>query len=168
MAANQTAQDRPDAERPAQPSEGGFDAAGFRGLVTEFEHKEEEHRREVAKEANDERRQRVDELVKEHVSDQSWQSILRDARQAAEAGQKEWLMLRFPSELASDGGRAVNVMEGDWPATLRGEAEEIYRRWEEGLKPRGFRLAARVLDFPGGMPGDIGLFLIWGGDEAGA
>jgi hypothetical protein len=30
------------------------------------------------------------------------------------------------------------------------------------LKLNGFRLAARVLDFPGGMPGDIGLFLVWG------
>jgi hypothetical protein len=32
------------------------------------------------------------------------------------------------------------------------------------LKPNGFRLAARVrvLDYPGGMPGDVGLFLHWG------
>ena len=57
-----------------------------------------------------------------------------------------------------------------WPnligrATLRGEAAEIYLRWERDLKPHGFRLAARVLDFPGGMPGDIGLFLIPGANE---
>jgi hypothetical protein len=29
-----------------------------------------------------------------------------------------------------------------------------------GGQPRGFHLAARVLDFPRGMPGDIGLFLM--------
>jgi hypothetical protein len=29
------------------------------------------------------------------------------------------------------------------------------------MKPHGFRLAAKVLDFPGGMPGDIGMFLLW-------
>jgi hypothetical protein len=46
-----------------------------------------------------------------------------------------------------------------WASTLRGEAAEIYLRWEGDLKPRRFRLSARVLDFPGGFPGDIGLFL---------
>ena len=35
-------------------------------------------------------------------------------------------------------------------------------RWECDLKPCGFHLAARIVDFPGGIPGDIGLFLIWG------
>jgi hypothetical protein len=44
---------------------------------------------------------------------------------------------------------------------LRGEAAEIYLRWERDLKLGGFHLAARVLDFPGGFPGDIGLFLVW-------
>jgi hypothetical protein len=32
---------------------------------------------------------------------------------------------------------------------------------ERDLKPNGFRLVARVLDFPDGLPGDIGLFLSW-------
>jgi hypothetical protein len=45
---------------------------------------------------------------------------------------------------------------------LRGEAAEIYLRWEHDLRPHGFRLAARILDFPGGIPGDAGLFLVWG------
>jgi hypothetical protein len=45
---------------------------------------------------------------------------------------------------------------------LRGEAAEIYLRWKRDLRPHGFRLTARVLDFPGGIPGDIGLFLVWG------
>jgi hypothetical protein len=56
----------------------------------------------------------------------------------------------------------VNVAGPDWPATLRGEAAEIYLRWERDLKRNGFRLAARILDFPDGIPGDIGLFLTWG------
>ena len=30
------------------------------------------------------------------------------------------------------------------------------------LKSRGFQLAAQVIDFPDGMLGDIGLYLIWG------
>jgi hypothetical protein len=72
------------------------------------------------------------------------------------------LLLRFPSELCSDGGRAINVAEPGWPATLRGEAAEIYLHWERELRSRGFGIAARVLEFPGGLLGDIGLFLTWG------
>jgi hypothetical protein len=64
--------------------------------------------------------------------------------------------------LCTDGGRPVNAPLPGWPETLRGEAGEIYLRWKRDLKPSGFHLVARVLDFPGGMPGDIGLFLVWG------
>ena len=39
---------------------------------------------------------------------------------------------------------------------------ELYARWRDQLSPREFQLAARVLDFPGGKPGDVGLFLFWG------
>lgn len=87
--------------------------------------------------------------------------MLHEARLAAEHGQKEFLLFRFPATLCSDRGRAVNAPEPDWPATLRGEAAEMYLRWERDLKPRGFPLRARVLDFPDGMPGDIGLFISW-------
>jgi hypothetical protein len=72
------------------------------------------------------------------------------------------LVLRFPNELCSDGGRAINIAAAAWPATLRGEAAELYLRWEQELKPAGFGLSAYVLEFPGGMPGDIGMFLVWG------
>ena len=72
------------------------------------------------------------------------------------------MLLHFASKLCSDRGRAINGMEPTWPATLRGEAAELYLRWEHELKPNGFHLAARLLDFPGGMPGDVGLFLVWG------
>jgi len=78
-------------------------------------------------------------------------------------GETEFLLLRFPSQLCSDSGRAINVPDPDWPETLRGEAAEMYLRWERDLRPRGFHLTARVIDYPGGMPGDVGLYLVWGG-----
>ena len=59
-------------------------------------------------------------------------------------------------------GRAINAPDPDWPTSLQGEAAEMYLRWERELRPRGFHLVARVIDFPEGMPGDIGLYLIWG------
>jgi hypothetical protein len=89
--------------------------------------------------------------------------FMHEARHAAERGDTELLVLRFPGALCSDGGRAINVPELDWPTTLRGEAAETYLRFERELKPLGFHLIARVLDFPSGFIGDIGLFLHWGG-----
>ena len=109
------------------------------------------------------RQERVKQLVAEHVRDERWNALLHGAREAAERGEEEFLLLRFPSDLCVDQGRAINASLPDWPKTLRGEAAEIYLHWERELKPRGFHLMARVLDYPNGMPGDIGLFLGWTG-----
>ena len=57
----------------------------------------------------------------------------------------------------------INMAETGWPSTLRGEAAELWLRWSKELQPRGFRLAARTIDYPDGLPGDIGLFLVWKG-----
>lgn len=160
-------------EKPEAPARsrapgprGALKAAEFRALAEEAGHKQR-LLREQARRAAAERRQRtVADLIGSHISGEEWQDLLEKARRAAENGEKEFLLLRFPAELCSDGGRAINVAEPGWPATLRGEAAEIYLRWERDLKFGGFHLAAQVLDFPGGMPGDVGLFLIWGRSEA--
>ena len=141
----------------AEPS-----ATVFRTLVEDF-HTGETRRHEAARRAaTDRRHQLATELIDTHVSDDAWQALLRHAQQAAGAGEKECLLLRFPNELCTDGGRMIDVAHDSWPATLRGEAAEIYLRWEHELKHAGFHLAARVLEYPNGMPGDIGLFLVWG------
>jgi CBS domain-containing protein len=137
-------------------------AADFRALTADFARGELLHREADRRAAADRRRTQVKELVDHHIGEETWRALLHNARQAAEHGLTELMLLRFPSQLCNDGGRAINAMELDWPATLRGEAAELYLRWERELKPNGFRLAARVLDFPGGMLGDIGLFLLWG------
>jgi len=68
----------------------------------------------------------------------------------------------FPEPAVRRCRPAVNAGLPNWSATLRGEASDMYLRWERDLRPHGFRLGARVLEFPDGMPGDIGLFLSWG------
>lgn len=152
----------PTARAPArQPSEGEPEAADFRHLVADYEHQKAEHQDEARKAAAQRQRERVRELIDTHIADKNWQAILHRAREAAERGESEFLLLRFPAALCSDGGRAINAPSPDWAATLRGEAAEIYLRWKHELHPRGFHLDARVLDFPGGKPGDIGLFLSW-------
>jgi CBS domain-containing protein len=150
------------ADAPAAPDDTGLMAADFRRLVSDHEQQKATHRQEARRAAAEERRHRVAELIDHHITEESWRRLVHQARVAAERGEKEFMLLRFPSQLCSDGGRAVNAGEARWPATLRGEAAEIYLCWERDLKPHGFRLAASVLDFPGGMPGDLGLFLNWG------
>jgi CBS domain-containing protein len=136
--------------------------ADFRGLVADHEHKHTEELRAHRSALVEQTHQHVAELIDRHISDTSWRSLMHDARQAAEHGDKEFMLLRFPSQLCGDGGRAINSDRPEWPETLRGEAAELYLRWERDLKPQGFNLRARILDFPGGMPGDTGLFLFWG------
>lgn len=149
-------------ERKPAPTDNALVAGDFRQLVEDFRHGETQQRDEARRAAAEQRRQRAKELIDAHVFDESWRDMLHRAQAAAEAGQSECLLLRFPNELCIDGGRAINVAEENWPASLRGEPAEIYLRWQRDLKQRGFTLAARVLDFPDGKPGDIGLFLLWG------
>ena len=61
---------------------------------------------------------------------------MQGARMAAEHGQKEAMLLRFPCQLCIDGGRAINVAEQYRPATLRGSPAEIYLRWERSQASR--------------------------------
>jgi CBS domain-containing protein len=140
----------------------GLQVEDFHRLVADFQRGEIRHREEARRSAAEQRQNQVKDLIDHHIADEGWRSLLHKARQAAEHGQTELIMLRFPSQLCLDGGRAINEMESGWPATLRGEPAELYLRWEHDLRPHGFRLAARILDFPGGIPGDAGLFLIWG------
>jgi CBS domain-containing protein len=146
----------------AQPNDAGLMAADFRRLVSDHEEQEAKHRQEEHCAAAEERRHRVAELIDQHITEENWRGLMHQARLGAERGEKEFMLIRFPSQLCSDGGRAVNARDPHWPATLRGEAAEIYLCWQRDLKPHGFRLSASVLDFPGGMPGNLGLFLNWG------
>ena len=41
-------------------------------------------------------------------------------------------------------------------------AKEIFQLWTDYLKPRGYRIRYQIIDFPGGVPGDIGVTISWG------
>ena len=156
------AETQPAPTQNREDKEARFDATGFRQLVSNFEHKESLGREHAQQVAAEERRARVTKLIDRHITGEDWRTLIHKARKAAENGEKEFMLLRFPSQLCTDGGRSINVGEADWPGTLRGEAAEIYLRWERDLKPRGFHLSAIILDFPDGLPGDVGLYLLWG------
>jgi hypothetical protein len=150
------------AEADPEPRKEGVTAAVFRHLVDDHKTDEERKHEQEREAAALARREQVKQLIDTHITDTEWNAVLHRAREAAEEGEKEYQLLQFPSDLCSDDGRAINAPDPDWPKTLRGEAGEVYALWERDLKPGGFHLIARVVSFPDGVPGDIGLFLIWG------
>jgi hypothetical protein len=82
-------------------------------------------------------------------------------RRAVNSGMTEVQIYRFPNELCTDRGRAINQMEAGWEQTLTGVPKEIYLLWHRHFRPRGYRLKVQIVDFPNGMPGDVGMFLTW-------
>jgi hypothetical protein len=97
----------------------------------------------------------------EHVQPNAMELLARAVRNAAELGNTEVKVMQFPSSYCTDGGRAINNFEANWPSTLQGRAKVGMDFYKEHLQPLGYEAHARVLDYPGGMPGDIGLFLTW-------
>jgi len=83
-------------------------------------------------------------------------------QRAVRNGLTEVQVYRFPNTLCTDRGRAINQMEAGWEKTLTGIPKEIFELWAEYLKPRGYRIGYQVIDFPGGVPGDIGVIISWG------
>jgi len=83
-------------------------------------------------------------------------------QRAVRNGLSEVQVYRFPNILCTDRGRAINQREEGWENTLTGIPKEIFQLWADHLKPRGYRIAYQIIDFPGGMPGDIGVTLSWG------
>jgi len=83
-------------------------------------------------------------------------------QRAVRNGLTEVQVYRFPNVLCTDRGRAINQMEPGWEKTLTGLPKEIFQLWQDYLKPRGYRISYQVIDFPGGMPGDIGITIHWG------
>jgi len=82
-------------------------------------------------------------------------------QRAVSNGLTEVFVGRFPNRLCTDRGRAINQVEPGWEKTLTGLPKELYEFWEKYLRPRGYRLRVQIVDFPGGMPGDIGFTLTW-------
>jgi hypothetical protein len=68
---------------------------------------------------------------------------------------------RFPNQLCTDKGRAINQQEPGWEKTLTGVPKEIYELWRKYFRERGYKLRVQIIDFPGGMPGDVGMTLSW-------
>ena len=138
-------------------------AEAFRDAVRAHKAETVEQKQALTQEAQLERRRQIKLLLEQHLRDESWRELLAHAELAALNGEQEMMLLRFPSDLCSDGGRKIDVAEDGWEETLRGEPAELYSRWRTELRPLGFGLSARIVSFEDkGIIGDLGLYLTWG------
>jgi hypothetical protein len=80
---------------------------------------------------------------------------------AVRNGRSEVQVYRFSNDLCTDHGRAINQQEKGWEATLTGVPKEIYELWSRHFRDKGYRLRAEIVDYPGGMPGDVAITLSW-------
>jgi molybdopterin-biosynthesis enzyme MoeA-like protein len=126
--------------------------------------KASEAMRQKAK-ADAEKKALIDRLTKPSgVSDeQALKRVATIIQRAVKNGLTEVEVIRFPNVLCTDRGRAINNnLEAGWETTLTGLPKEMYEFWERQLKPRGYKVRYQVVDFRGGVPGDIGITLKWG------
>jgi hypothetical protein len=103
----------------------------------------------------------TEDFLKSQVTEDEIAMVRRLVMNAVKDGKLEAMVYSFPSDLCTDSGRAINSNDAEWPQTLQGKAKEFYDRYQQFGKPQGFKLKAMIINFPGGMPGDVGFFLNW-------
>ncbi|MFG3593753.1 hypothetical protein [Bradyrhizobium sp. RDI18] len=130
--------------------------------LLEAEKAEQYARRAAA--AESEKRKLIEKLSKPSglTEDEKIKLASTVIQRAVRNGLTEVQVYRFPHTLCTDNGRAINQQEKGWEKTLTGIAQEIFQLWSDHLKPRGYRIRYQIIDFPGGIPGDIGIVIAWG------
>jgi hypothetical protein len=121
-------------------------------------------------------RKRLDNF---QLTDEIIESGLDRIRRAFERGETELMISSFPSTFCTDDGRAIinsgappinkpnedvaarQAEEPDWLLTLPAGVHQVYDYWKQNLKPGGFGFSARIINYPDGKPGDVGLFFAW-------
>lgn len=83
-------------------------------------------------------------------------------RRAAEQGHTQLQVMTFPASYCNDHGRRINTLDPAWPESLEGFAKRAYEFYDREMRPLGYKLHCEIISFPGGMPGDVGMFLKWG------
>ena len=81
---------------------------------------------------------------------------------AVENGLTSVQVFRFPNHLCTDNGRAIDQAEPGWEKTLTGIPKELFQFYERQLKSHGYQMKYEIIDRPGGIRGDVGVFLSWG------
>jgi hypothetical protein len=100
-------------------------------------------------------------FMSRQVAPEAFERINSAVRIAAQNGHRQLQVITFPSRYCDDGGRRINIADPEWPSTLTGFAKDAFDFYVKELRPLGYKLHAEIISFPGGMPGDVALFLSW-------
>jgi hypothetical protein len=121
-------------------------------------------------------RKRLDNF---RLTDEIIRSGLDRIKRAFERGETELMISSFPSTFCSDDGRSIinagappinkpsgeeganQSDEPEWLKTLPAGVRQVFDFWKQELRPGGFGFSARIINYPGGKPGDVGLFFSW-------
>lgn len=130
--------------------------------LAEAEKAVEARKRQADAEA--EKKMLLDKLTKPSgVSDEeALRRVAKIVERAVSNGLTEVQVYRFPNSLCTDHGRAINQGEAGWENTLTGLPREMYEFWDRQLRPRGYKIKFQIVDWSGGVPGDVGITLKWG------
>ena len=114
-----------------------------------------------------------------HLVDDMVPGQLERLKRAFERGESELMVASFPCDFCTDGARSVinageppinkptkeeaarQAEQPDWLLTMPAGIRTAHEYWKKHLKAGGFGFAARVISYPGGKPGDIGIFITW-------
>ncbi|HLZ66689.1 MAG TPA: hypothetical protein VKQ29_10685 [Aliidongia sp.] len=138
-----------------------FSAADIHDMVDRKKREEAAAAQQRHQAAEEEKKHQEEMFLARKLTPEFINTVMRRVRNAAESGANEIMVGQFPSDWCTDGGRAINAPEDSWPDTLQGIAREFFEFWQRDLRPRGFHLHVKIINFPGGMPGDVGAFLSW-------
>jgi hypothetical protein len=130
-------------------------------IISDAEMKKMDEERKRKERQKREQRELHDAFMARDIHREVMDRLNKAVRVAAEQGFKEVQIVTFPASYCNDGGRRINNMLPDWPDSLEGFARRAYDFYMKELRPLGYKLHAQVIDFPGGVPGEIALFLKW-------
>ena len=118
----------------------------------------------VAAAAEAEKRALIERLIRPSGKSEAEKIQLASTiiQRAVRNGLTEVQVYRFPNSLCTDKGRAINQQEKGWENTLTGIPKEIFQLWSDYLQQRGYRIRYQIIDFSGGVPGDIAITISWG------
>ena len=138
-----------------------FSADSVRKYIRSKKEEQEAEQRAYEESMKAQREKLHEEFLKREVRPEAMQKVAALVQKSVERGEKQVLLFQFPSSWLPDSGRAITNHDPDWHRKLEGFAKRAYDAFEHDLAPRGFQLRAEILDWPGGMPGDVGFVLTW-------
>lgn len=130
-------------------------------ISSDAEMAEVDRDRELANKKKQQDRALREAFMSRKVAPEAVERINNAVRIAAQNGHHHLEVITFPSSYCSDGGRRINIADAEWPTTLTGFAKDAYDFYDKELRPLGYKLRAEIINFPGGMPGDISLSIAW-------